>query len=139
MQCLTRLTLIPCLLTALTGCVPDPATAPGVLSTDPAPLVITADTYDLTFFGLNFAPDAYLAVYGTTFTTFCDGSEYYGHTCPYGLYATYSFEDAYEFFASFRRPPYGGLIRIFNVGLDGRNDAGEGDDRPSGIVAFRVE
>ena len=138
MRDLRVIPLLTLMLLCLTACEPNPATAPAVLSTDPAPLVITGDTYDLTFYGLNFAPDAYLAVYGPNFTYFCDDNDYYGHTCPLGSYAMYSFEDAYAFFSSFKKPPYSGRFRIFNVGLNGVNDGGLGDDKPSGFVAFSV-
>jgi hypothetical protein len=139
MRDLRVIPILTLILLSLTACTPNPATAPCLLSTDPAPLVITADTYDLTFFGLNFAPDAYLGVYGTTFTYFSDASDYYGHTCPLGSYAMFSFEDAYAFFSSFRKPPYSGRFRVFNVGADGVNDGGLGDDKPTGFVAFSVQ
>ena len=139
MRHIASLTAMICLLTCLTACEPNPAIPPGAFDTDPKPLVITPDTYGLTFYGTNFAPDAYLAIYGQTFTYICDGSEYYGHTCPLGSYVMYSFEDAYDFFSSFKAPPYTGRFRIFNVGLNGVNDGGRGDDPPSGYVAFSVQ
>jgi len=137
--------LAPCLLVVLFACEPRPNTAPCVLQTDPDPLVITEDTYSLTFYGVNFAPDAYLSIHGPvggpSFTYYCTDDDYYGHTCPYGLYATYSFEDVYGFLSSFFEgpPPHGGRFKVFNVGANLVNDAGGSDDRPSGFVAFELE
>ena len=126
-------------ITVLVGCEINPALPPCVLDTDPDPLIITEDTYSITFNGLNFAPDAYLAIHGPGFTYYCDGSEYYSHTCPYGVYVTYSFEDADSFFNSFAASPYSGSFRVINVGTNGVKEGGSGDDRPSGFVPFSVQ
>ncbi len=142
---IARFILASCMIGLLFGCEPNPSAAPCVLQTDPAPLVITEDTYSLPFYGLNFAPDAYLSIHGPiggpNFTYYCTGEEYYSHTCPYALYATYSFEDAYGFLISFfdGPPPHSGRFKVFNVGANLENDGGGLDDRASGFVDFELE
>ena len=151
MKSLSLLILASCIFAVLMGCQLNPERAPLILQSDPKPLVIDPDTWTLTFYGLNFAGfeleeypyyrTPYLHILGPGFSYYCTEDDYYGHACPYGLYVYYTFDEPtlYDLLSELATPPYSGKFRVFNLGEDGENNAGGGDDKPSNYVQFEID